>query len=356
MNKKLRNTLYVLGGLVLIVLLTSPRVGLFKSGDVQSASSAGKDQRLPVEAVVLKPEKLSNTIRSTGTVLANEEVELRSEIAGKISRIFFVEGTPVRRGEVLVKIDDSELQAELLKLKSQERLATDKEQRRKELLSKQLISSEDYETALNELNSTRAEIKLTEARTAKTELRAPFDGVVGLRYVSEGSYVSSDSRIATLQNIEHVKVDFSVPEKYATAVRKGQSIKFRTGLSSQAFTGTIYAIEPKIDPVTRTVQLRAMCPNPDRGILPGSFAEVELILQEFREALMIPTEALVPELLGQKVFLYRDGLAEPASVEIGLRTETSLQVTSGLSPGDTVITSGILQLAEGMPVQIRQLR
>jgi membrane fusion protein (multidrug efflux system) len=174
--------------------------------------------------------------------------------------------------------------------------------------------------------------------------------------VSEGSYVSPQSRIASLQSLEQVKVDFAVPEKYAGDVRAGQAIRFQTAHSSEVHAGRIYAIEPKIDPLTRTVQIRALSPNPGGRILPGSFAQVELILSEDPNALLVPTEALVPELKGQKVFVAVGGKAFPRFIETGLRTEHRIQVTSGLSAGDTVITSGILQLAEGMPVAITVLQ
>jgi membrane fusion protein (multidrug efflux system) len=329
----------------------SPRLKLFSPGDAPSGSGQ-RDVRLPVTAIVVRPEPLTNSIRATGTILANEEVELRSEIAGKIDNIVFREGSVVRKGDLLVKINSDEIQAQLQKLESQVKLAEEKERRRRLLFDKQNISPEDYEIALNELNSIKAELKYNQARLQKTALRAPFQGVIGLRYVSEGSYVSSETRIASLQNLEQVKVDFAVPERYAQTVKVGQSIRFTRAGSDEVFSGKIFAVEPKIDPQSRTLQVRALARNVGGRLLPGGFAEVILELEHFEAALMVPSQAIVPELGGQKVFIQRSGKAEQAQVRIGVRTETRVQILSGLQAGDTVITTGLLQLAPGLPVQL----
>ncbi len=352
MSKKLRNILIGIGAVVLVVLLTSPRIKLFESNPQNPGGGQEGDFSLSVEAIVLRPEKIDNKILATGTVLANEEVELNAEISGKIEHIMFKEGGRVQKGDLLLKINDAELQAQLLKLDFQERLTEDIEQRRKKLLENNLISPEDHEIALNELISIKAEIQLVKAQIDKTEIRAPFDGTVGLRYVSEGSYVSTDTRIANLQDAKHVKVDFSIPERYANSVRREQLIHFMIAGSDERYEGKIYEIEPKIDPVTRTLQLRAISPNKDGKVIPGAFAEVELVLQHLDSALMVPTEALVPVLRGHQVYLLKNGRAQPQSVEIGIRTETKVQITAGLQVNDTLITSGILRMVPGLPVRI----
>jgi len=355
MTSRTRNILYGGVGLVVLILITSPKLSIFGSGTSPAGSGTVTDMRLPVSVIVVQRQSVEDKIRSTGTVLAGEEVEIRAEIAGTIRRILFQEGSRVRKGDLLIKIDDSELQAQLLKLQSQEKLAREVEQRRRSLRDSSLISSEEYERALNELNSTKADIALTRARIEKTELRAPFEGNVGIRYVSEGSYVSSATRIASLQNLLSVKIDFSVPERYVNDVRKGQKINFRlTGLSGP-YTGEIFAIEPKIDPSTRTVLLRAVCSNDDGKIIPGAFAEIELILRHMDDAIMIPTEALIPELGRQIVYCVENGQARPREVGTGIRTENMIQITSGLDVQDSVITTGILQLRPGTPVRAENL-
>ena len=352
MTKGLRNSLILLVVLVAIVLVTSPPVRRLLTGADQEQSMSGGNQRLPISGFVVRPSVVRNTVTSTGTVNANEAVELRSEITGMVEKIHFKEGTRVRKGDLLLKINDDELQAQLFTLNSELKLAQDKERRRKQLYDKRTISPEDYETALNELNAIKGEVQLITARIKKTEIRAPFHGVIGLRFVSAGSYVSPLTRIASLQDTRSVKVDFSVPERYATTVRAGQTIQFRLSGLEEVFEGTIFAVEPKIDPSTRMVLLRARCGNEGGRIMPGAFAEVELILEELEDAIMIPTEALVPDLQGQKVFVYQEGVARERRVETGIRTENRIQLTEGVQPFDTVITSGILQIVSGMPVEL----
>jgi membrane fusion protein, multidrug efflux system len=352
MKLKGRTSIILVVIVILAFLLASPRVRKFLPGMGGEKAASERDTRLPVSALVIRPEVLTNKVLATGTVLANEEVELRSEASGKIEKIFFSEGVRVKRGDLLIKINDSELRAQRMKAESQKQVAQEKERRRKQLYEKQGISPEDYESAVNELNGILAQLKLIDAQIEKTEVRAPFEGVIGLRYVSEGSYVDPTVRIANLQDLQSVKLDFAVPEKYVSAVRKGQSVFFRVSGRSERFAGTILAVEPKIDPVTRNVLLRAISPNKEGRIMPGAFAEVELVLDLVSGAVMIPTQALVPDLQGQKVYVCRGGAAQEVRVAIGLRTENKVQVTSGLVPGDTLLTTGLLQVVGGSPLKL----
>jgi len=356
MNKNLRTVLLLLGAVLIIVLISSPRVRQLFSGSGENPSASTQTTRLPVEALVVRPKPLSNKVLTSGTIFAEEEVDLRSEVSGTIRQIAFAEGARVRKGELLVKIDDSELRAQLKRLESERNLAADKERRRRELYSKQNISPEDYQVALNELNAVKADVELYEARIAKTEIRAPFDGTVGLRFVSEGSYVTPAIRIATLQDARSVKVDFAVPERYASTIRQGLTIRFRLSGNKETFEGKVYAIEPKIDPATRSLLLRARAPNPRGALVPGAFAEIELVVQDIAEALMIPTQALVPDLQGQKVYVVDQGAAREQRVQTGIRTDTEIQITAGLAPLDTVITSGILQVVPGVPLDLTEVR
>jgi membrane fusion protein (multidrug efflux system) len=356
--KKIRTVLIVV---VVIAALVFIKIKFLTSDTTQGGmQQQGKSQVTIVNAYVVTPQKLDNKIFVTGTVLANEEVVLLPEVPGKIIAIHFTEGGKVSKGDLLVKINDADLQAQLKKLQLQEKLASDNEAREKKLLDVNGISQMEYDGIVTQLNSVKADIQLTQAQIAKTEIRAPFDGNIGLKYVSEGSYVSSATaassaaKIATLQQIDPVKIDFSVPEKYSTVVQRGDSIHFSIQGSDEKFKGQIYAIEPKIDLNTRSVQLRAICRNKEGKIFPGSFAKIELILKESPNSILIPTEALIPELKGQKVFLSKNGKAQSQKVEIGIRTDTQIQITSGLQAGDTVITTGIMQLKPDAPVKIME--
>jgi len=233
-------------------------------------------------------------------------------------------------------------------------LAERAEARQQRLLEDGVISSEDYDVALGELNVLRAELRLIEVQLLKTEIRAPFSGSLGLRWVSPGSYLSSQTRIVSLHDLDPVKLDFTVPEKYSALMRVGEEISFAVEGFERAFGGTIYAIEPSIDASTRSFRMRARCPNSDGALVPGAFANVDLVVRSVPEALTVPSIAIIPELGGKKVFVYDDGTAEPRTVETGIRTEGAVQVTSGLAEGDLVITSGILHLQPGLEVEIEE--
>lgn len=337
--------LSVLGVLALPKLIPSER-----GAAPRSASGAG--DTLQVSARVVAPEPLENRIQTTGTIRANEAVDLVSEAAGKVTRILFREGSWAQEGDLLVKINDADLQAQQERAHHRLQLAEKREERQRQILEKGGISQEEYDLAANEVEVLRAEIRVIEAQIAKTEIRAPFSGVIGLRYVSEGSYISPQTQIATLQSLNPVKVDFSIPEKYTGLIEVGDPVYFRVAGTEQTFRGEVYAIEPKISQNTRMLQLRARSPNPGGTLTPGAFADVELVLEEIGDALMVPTIAVVPELQGKKVFVYEGGRAMPRPVETGTRTETAVQITSGLAAGDTVLTSGIQQVRPGLPVRI----
>ena len=351
MKKRFKIILVALIILIVAVLFAIPKL----SSSGSKVPLANMNKSLSVKAHIIKAEKLANNVITSGTILSNEEVELKGEVAGKIINIYFKEGSSVKKGDLLVKINDAELQAQLAKAKYNLKLLEDREHRQRVLLEREAISQEDYDVSLNELNVVKADIELVKAQVAKTEIRAPFDGVIGLKNVSEGSFVNTETIIATLQDINPIKIDFSIPEKYSGSVKVGDQIRFKVVGKDETYTGKVYAIEPKIDPQTRTLKLRAVYSNAARSILPGSFADVELILHEIQGALMVPTYSIIPELKGQKVFLYRDGKAFPQNVEIGIRTDTRVQITNGLAENDTLITSGILQIRPNSPVTISEL-
>jgi membrane fusion protein (multidrug efflux system) len=352
MSKRTKTILFTVLAAVIISLFLIPRITSSKAAPSSANTRKAVKGPLPVKAYIIKSEKLGNSVLTSGTVLANEEVALISEVSGKITRIAFKEGSHIKAGDLLVKINDSELRASLSRAKYRVELLQDREGRQKQLLKKEAISQEDYDVSLNELNIAKSEAALIQAQLDKTEIRAPFSGIIGLKNVSEGSYVTSSTVIASLQNVHPVKIDFSVPEKYAGVVRTGDEVKFKISGNEKVYSGKVYAVEPKIDPMTRTLKIRALYQNSDGKVLPGSFAEVELVLHEIENALMVPTQAIVPELKGQKVFLCKNGKAISQPVETGIRTDIRVQLTNGVSANDTIITSGILQLKAGMPVNI----
>lgn len=351
---KISNKGLIIIAIIAVIGFAFPKLKSIFTTKKSETKGSGSAPIFTVKAYIAKPQKLENKIRVTGTVLSNEEVEIRSEISGKVERIFFKEGERVKKGDILVKVDDSELQAQLLKTQYQKKLAEEKEYRQRMLLEKEAISKQEYDVALTELNTLEAEIQLIKARIAKTEIRAPFDGVIGLRYVSEGSYISPAAKISTLQDIDTLKIEFAIPEKYLKFINVNDKINFKVQGSNKVYKASIYAIEPKIDPSTRTLQVRAIFPNKNYEIFPGAFAEIDVILEEIPNSILIPAEAIIPSAEGISLFIYNNGVALERKVETGIRTERFIQIKSGLEPGDTVLTTGLLQLRSGFKVKISE--
>jgi len=352
MNKYVKITLSIVILLLIVFMLLYPKIDFFGKETPASERPTSNYRSIPVSGVVIRLATLEDKITVTGSIIPNESLELKSEVSGKISKISFKEGSQVKKGDLLVSINDEELQAEFQKLKYNLKLLKDGEFRQAKLLEKEAISQEEYDIALTELNTVRAEIKLQEARLAKTRIKAPFSGTIGLRHVSEGSYITPDQAIASLYNLDPAKIDFAIPEKYSNRVNIGDKIYFTTEATPDMSEGRVYAVEPQINQDTRTIHLRASSPNPKNRLLPGQFAKIEIIFNSIDNAIMVPSEAVIPELGGHKVYVNKGGKAESVPVKIGIRTASELEITSGLNENDTVITSGILQIRPGSDVGI----
>jgi membrane fusion protein, multidrug efflux system len=276
---------------------------------------------------------------------------LKPEVAGKIVQMNIQEGKNVSKGQLLIKLNDADLQAQLKKLYAQMKLTEQSEQRLKKLLDIKGISQDEYDVIINQMNNIQADVEFTKAQIDKTELKAPLSGMIGLRSVSYGSYINAQSQIATIQAINPIKIDFMIPEKYVNAVRIGDDITFSTEGSKEKFSGKVYATENQIDPVSRTLKLRATAPNSSGKLKPGSFVKVDFSLKEIDNAILVPTEAIIPILKGQQVLVSRNGIATPVSIEVGVRTDAKIQVLGGVQVGDTVITSGLMGLKPNTKVK-----
>ena len=307
-------------------------------------------QKLNAIGFLIHPAFLSELINSTGTLRPDEEVDLSFETSGKIVGINFTEGTRVKKGDLLAKINDRPLQAQLEKLEAQLKMAEAKEFRQRSLLDKDAISQESYDQVQTDVQTINADINLIKSRISETELRAPFDGIIGLRYLSEGSYATSSTKIAKLIKISPIKIEFSIPEKYASEIKVGYPVTFTIDGSNNVFKASVYAVDPKIDIETRTITLRALYPNSKEELKSGRYAGITLQMSNIDNAIAIPTEALIPEMDGEHVFIYKNGKAKSVNVKTGLRTESKIQITDGLKFGDTLITSGIMQLRQNLPI------
>lgn len=309
----------------------------------------------PVKAVVINSGVVQDAIYVNGSTVSNESVTIASEVAGKINKILFREGSYVKAGTPLVQLDINELQAQRDRLLVRQQLTRKIAERLEGLYKKEGVSLQEYEIAKAEADQVDAELDLVDVQISKRTVNAPFSGLLGLKQVSEGSYLSPGEEIVNLVSTNPINIEFSVPERYSLSIDRGTKVKFKLDGTNEEYSATVIAKEPNIDPTTRTLKLKASAPNPGGRILPGAFANVTVNLQRFGNAIMIPTEAVIPELGGKKVFVYRNGKAESVLVETGIRSEEMIQVLSGLENGDTVITTGILQIRPGGDVTITEL-
>ena len=320
----------------------------------EAPKEAGNRQSkaLNVRAVVLSQQGLTDGIFVSGSLVPDEEVSLSFESSGKITDIFFKEGTHVQKGELLAKINDAPLQADLRKKQAQVKLMQDRLFRAKALLEKEAVSKEAFQEAEANLAALEAEIEGVEAQIEQTELRAPFSGIIGLRQVSVGAYATTTTEVATLTKTAPLKVEFNVPERYAGMLPEGTELTFTAEGDLTTRHAKVYASDSRVDPETRTFAIRAIYPNTDGKLIPGRYVNVNLVTQRFDNTLAVPSEAIVSEMGIDKVFVCKDGKAQPAEITKGLRTDAMVQVLRGLVPGDTVITSGTMQLRSGQKVVV----
>lgn len=361
MSKKGKQLGSVAGILAVVLLFLHFQYNIFglkkreegPSKTPKALSSMG-NAATPVRFVEISPIAFQEQIQVTGSVMANESVELRAEINGKVDKIGFKEGDMVGKGQLLVSINVEDIKAELERARYTQKLREATEYRQRQLLEREAISQEEYDLELTALRTAEADVKVLEATITKSEIRAPFSGIIGLRNISEGSYITNDTDIANLFNFDPAKIDFSIPGKYVGRIREGNEITFTVEAVKDEFKGKIYAIEPQIDPATRTVKARALIPNPGLKLKPGQFAKISITLDVRPNAILVPSQSVIPELDGHKVFVANAGQALERKVQVGTRTETEVEIVGGLQQGDTVITSGLLQIRQGSSIALIQ--
>ncbi len=344
---------------ITISLLALGLLGLIGYRIAKNSSESEKNDKkgdkkppLGVTAIVVSSKDFSNAISLSGSIEANENVEIRSEVSGIVEKISFSEGTNVSKGQVLVKVNDVELRAQLSQAITKQKLAGENERRAKLLLQKEAISQEEYEIASAEFRSLKAQSQLIQAQIAKTTIRAPFSGKIGLRNISPGTYVTPTTIITKLVSSSQVKISFSIPEKYASEVENNTSILFTIPNNTQKFSAKIYAIEPEIDTATRTLKIRALANNTSGQLVPGTFATIELPLKNIKDAIVIPTEAVVPIQNGKVVYIANNGKAKEVKIETLARTAKDVVVTSGIKSGDTLLVSGVMSLKDEADIKV----
>jgi membrane fusion protein (multidrug efflux system) len=320
------------------------------AGAAARGGSGGME--VPVETAKVQVGPIQRRLTAVGSLRSNESVILRPEIAGRIAEFKFDEGERVEQGQPLVVLDDSVWRAQLEQAQAALELAHSNYDRAVDLLNRKAGTTKARDEALAELRVDEAALELAKARLDKTMIRAPFDGVVGLRKVSVGDFVDVGDDMVNLEQIDPLKVDFRVAEVYVGAVKPGQQLQLGVdAFAGEQFTGEVYAIDPLIDESGRSILLRARLPNPDWRLRPGLFVRVSLVLNERNDAIQVPEQALVPQGQDQFVFKVADGKAALTKVQVGIRRDGMAEITDGLAPGDVVVTAGQLKIRDGVPVK-----
>lgn len=340
----------------LVVILVVIGLNNNQSDDKKKDKKGKKKTTAMVDGYVVKPVSLINEITVSGTLLPYEAVELKSETAGRVVKINLPEGKKVKSGTLLVKLYDDDLQAGLKKLESQLALQKQIYKRQSELLKINGISQNDFDQTVLQVNALSAEIEVQKVMIRKTEVRAPFDGVIGLRNISLGAQITPATALASIRQEEQVKLDFSVPEKYGSVIKPGLNLKFTLYNSDKVYDASVMATEREIEQSTRSMKVRAVVKSRGTDLIPGAFAHVQLTLGENKSALLIPTQALIPQERNKRVILVKNGAAHFVKVKTGIRKVSNVEILEGIQSGDTVVTSGILFLKEGDPIRFSNLK
>lgn len=326
-------------------------------GDSSTNDGKPKDAApTPVHGYILQVTDVKNSIEVNGNILAWEEVQLMAEIAGRIEQISFTEGATVKKGQLLIKINDADLKARFSQVASKLSLEEKSLARLSKLIDNGGVSQQEFDEAQARIEDLKGEKSFLQSQLNKTEIRAPWDGKIGIRNISEGAVVSMGTNIATLRQVNPVKIEFKIPERYVAMVQKGNVFTLKTDyLANETISGTVVMKEPGIDPSTRTLLLRGKIDNKSEKLIPGTSASISLMLDSIRNAFMVPDKAIKPVIKGKEILVVRNGVAIIITIEMGIRVADKLQVMGDIQVGDTIITTGLMQLKDGMPVQITKI-
>lgn len=308
-----------------------------------------------VDGYIVQTKILSESIEIPGSIVADQSTEIHPEISGRIINLNVREGAYVGKGSVIAKLYDADLQAQRRKLEVQLKMAQQTEDRYNQLQKIGGISKQDYDVTALQVSNIRADLSIIQTEIAKTVVRAPFSGKLGLKEVSTGAYITPASIITTIQKTSGLRIDFNVPEKYTSLIKKGQYVNFTVGGSERSYSAVVAATESAIAEATRSLTIRALVKGDATGLVPGGFAKVKLSFAPNEAALMIPTQAIIPQARGKKVYVYKNGQAEFVDVVTGVRDSSNVQITEGLAKGDTVIVTGLLGLKPEAKVSIKKI-
>jgi membrane fusion protein (multidrug efflux system) len=341
------------------IWLPSLAILLTACGSKKESGPEGKGNKPPslaAEVIVVSTAPLESVYQSSGSLLPNEEVSVYPEVAGRITSIHFKEGARVRKGDLLLQLFDNDIKAQIQKLKVQRKLQVITRERQDELLSISGISKQEYDNTVAQIAAIDADIAYAEAQLRRLEIRAPFDGVSGLRNVSVGAVVNTGTLITTIQQLNPLKLDFPLPEQYKNVLRSGDQISFTIKGSLDTMNGKVMAVQPGADAATRTLTVRALVPNADYKLVAGGFASVFVTLQTTEQSVTVPSQCIIPSTRDKKVAVLRNGKAELVTVITGMRMPSEVEIRSGLQAGDTVLATGIMQVKPGMQVKVVKVR
>jgi membrane fusion protein (multidrug efflux system) len=312
--------------------------------------------QVKVDGYVIKPSLLINKISVSGSLLPYEEVALMNEVAGRVVFINLPEGKFVKKGTLLVKLFNDDLQANLKKMQTQLAIQEKIFKRQTELFKVNGISQYDYDQTYLQLNSIKAEIEVQQSMIRKTQVLAPFDGIIGLRNISEGAQVTPSTLMATIRVENKLKLDFSIPEKYSNEIKAGLKVKFTVHGNEKQYDATVMATEGGIEANTRNLKVRAIVNSNSDNLVPGGFTNVQLTLGENKNAIIVPTQAIIPQERNKIIIVVRNGKAHYVTVTTGIRKASTIEIIDGLSPGDTIVTTGLLFLKEGANVSFSTVK
>jgi membrane fusion protein, multidrug efflux system len=326
------------------------------SGDKKTeAPKPAAPQTAKAEGYIVSPQLLSQDIEVPGSLAAYEEVELHPEVSGRVTAVYFKEGSTVGQGSLLLKIYDGDLQAQLQKLQIQIKTAEKTVERYGQLLKINGVSQQEYDLNVLAVNNIRADMNIIKTNMAKTTLRAPFSGKIGITTITKGAYVTPQTLIGTLRKVSQLKLNFAIPELYSAKIKKGDLVRFTVEGNNEVHPAIVSATENIITEDNRSLNVIATVVKPGAQLIAGAFAKVKIVLGGNTTSLMVPTQAIIPQARNKKVIIVRDGIAVMETVTTGTRDSAMVEITSGLKAGDTILTTGLLSTKPGSKVQLNKI-
>lgn len=321
----------------------------------EQGGNDGGTAKVPVTVALAKQQTITDQVNSSGNLLPRETATLRSQAAGEIMEIYFEEGERVERNQKLIRLDNRPLKAGLRRLQSELKTAESELKRNQNLLEVEGVSQSVLDESENRVETLKAEIDELEVMLDYTILKAPFSGTIGLRTVSPGDYLSVGESIGQIVVEEKLRLKFNVPGHYAQALKTGDTVKFEIRGRDSLFPARVFAREAQINAASRNLEVMAEVDNSSGILTPGAFARVYIKVQTHDDALLVPAESLISSIEGQTIWIMKNGKAQNVEVRPGLRLTKTTQILSGIEPGDTVLTTGLLQVREGTPLKVKDI-